>query len=398
MLPRVVAAVLAGGTSAASALTVEVSVEATQFVGLTSYYQTGELPPQDEVNATFTLDTDGPRDVPDVVATGSNGDGSSYEVLNVYTTPTAADIEIAGYAYPLADLAAYLGFVNGTLAQILLSGRAQSERGSGPAAHVMTAGSDDFLLDVNFESDAGYEGDPHFYYATADTVSGFRAFDLKVSVSLDGGPPREFVVEPADILETYLPCYTATPAEGGGELEGDAEPGGLLCLPPADEGARSVGSAPQLREARTSGGAARAAHSGPLTLTTELGTVTVAAGESDRMLLPAAAGDSADVQPPADGSSYRCAKVRRAKGAEPFERPGDVLVAGTNGASPSVYSVRKPRRLCAASDGGERLLCYGARAKARTSRSEQWVAHALGVERLKVARLAEVCLPASAEP
>jgi hypothetical protein len=73
-----------------------------------------------------------------------------------------------------------------------------------------------------------------------------------------------------------------------------------------------------------------------------------------------------------------------------------VLVSGTNGGSPSVYSVRKPSRLCTA-DGEDPLLCYAARAKGRTSRSELWVAHALGVERLKVARLAEVCLPASAE-
>jgi hypothetical protein len=397
-LAFVVAAALAGGTSPASALTVDVSVEATQFVGLLSYYQTGELPPQEVVNATFTIDTDGPRDVPDVVTTASNGDGPTYEVLNVYTTPTAADIEIAGYAYPLADLAAYLGFVDGTLAQILVSGRYQYEGTGGPAAHVMTAGTNDFILNVNLESDAGYEGNPHFYYATAETVSGFRAFDLEVSVSLDGGPPREFVVEPADILETFIPCYTATPAEDGAELEGGAEPGGLLCLPPDEEEARSAGSANRLREARTaSGGAARAALSEPLTLTTELGTVTVATGKSNRMLLPAATGDSAEIEQPADGASYRCAKVRRAKGAEPFERPGDVLVAGTNGGAPSIYSVRNPRPLSVASDGTDPLLCYAARAKGRTSRSELWVAHSLGVERLKVARLAEVCLPASAE-
>jgi hypothetical protein len=395
-LPFVVAAALSGGASPASALTVDVSVEASQFVGLLSYYQTGEVPPQDVVNATFTIDTDGPRDVPDFVTTGSNGAGPSYEVLNVYTTPTAASIEIAGYAYPLSDLAAYLGFVDGTLDQILLSGRYQYEGTGGPAAHVMTAATNDFIFNVNLESDPGHAGNPHFYYATSDTVSGFRAFDLRVSVSLDGGPPREFVVEPADILETFIPCYTATP-EGGGELEEGAEPGGLLCLPPEEEGARSAGSASGLREARTADpGAARAASSEPLTLTTELGTVAVATGKSNRVLLAAATGDSAEVQSPASGPSYRCAKVRRPKGAEPFDRAGDVLVPGTHGGSPSVYSVRKPSRLCTA-DGEDPLLCYAARAKGRTSRSELWVAHALGVERLKVARLAEVCLPASAE-
>jgi hypothetical protein len=62
------------------------------------------------------------------------------------------------------------------------------------------------------------------------------------------------------------------------------------------------------------------------------------------------------------------------------------------------YDVRRPTRACVdPGGGGGELVCYRARrAKDEPSAqaSEVWVAHALGVEHLKVTRALELCLPA----
>lgn len=393
---------LAGSPLAAGALVLDVSLTGSHFVAGTGELPTVELPPQEEVVASFTLSTDGVRDVPDAVTVGQNGDEPPYEVLNVYTTPVAAAIEIAGYAYPLEDLTAYLGFVNGTLAQILVSGRAQYEPGdgSGPAAHLATATTNDFILNVNFESAAGYEGDPFFAYTTSGTLSVFDAQALRVSVSQDGGPPREWVVDPPIVVEDPVACETAQPAGGDGSLEGDARPGDLLCEPPPlESAARSAGGATRLRDVRVGRSAAEgSAPAETLGVTTQLGTVTLRAKSPDRVLLAAAAGSSADLEAPPGGASYRCAKVRRAPGAARLAPIPEVSVFTGDGRGYDRYAVRKPTRLCVDAGSGASLLCYAVKAKdgARSARrSELWVAHELGVERLRLSRGSQLCLPAS---
>ena len=77
-----------------------------------------------------------------------------------------------------------------------------------------------------------------------------------------------------------------------------------------------------------------------------------------------------------------------------------VPVADASGGT-AHYDVRRPTRLCIAPDGpegGDSLLCYAARragGEARVRTSRVWVAHALGVERLAVGHVKELCLPAA---
>jgi hypothetical protein len=233
VVPFAVAVALAGASSPGSALVVDLSLSASDFVGKTGAGPTLELPPQEEVTASFTVSTDGVRDVPDVVSPGIEN-GVEYEVLSVYTTPTAGQIEIVGYSYPLSDLAAYLGFVDGRLSQVLLSGRAEFEPGGGPAACIATATTNDFILNVNIGPSPSGEPEtpPMFVYTTDATASGFFADSLHVTMSLDSGPPLEFVVNPP--LEGAIACKTAKPIGGEADLAGVAKPGDRLCEPAGD--------------------------------------------------------------------------------------------------------------------------------------------------------------------
>jgi hypothetical protein len=187
-------------------------------------------------------------------------------------------------------------------------------------------------------------------------------------------------------------CYVARPIpdEGAGLYEGTL-PGEWIC----DELVGDEGDGEELlRDARRADAArARAASSETVAVTTALGTVTLQAQAADRVLLRANAGESARVSAPEAGDASRCGKVRRARGTPRFEPVRDVRLAGGT----ARYDVRKPTRLCA-DDAGAQLLCYAARARGKSARtSELWVAHELGVEKRRVGRAKEICLPVTEE-
>lgn len=150
-------------------------------------------------------------------------------------------------------------------------------------------------------------------------------------------------------IEEPTICYTAKPAGAAASLVG-ARPGGTLCEPAAaaaEERAAEASSA--LREVRVPASPAARERQ---TLTTALGTHALIAKPSDRVLLAAASGSSAVLDPPRGGGALRCATVcHRAKRA------------------------------------GDRGLRTGA---------PVWVAHALGVEELSVGGASEICLEPTA--
>lgn len=398
-LAGVACALIAAATGTAMparAYTAEITFTASDFLARSGGYLTGEIPPQAEVSGSFTVSTDQPRDLPDEPFSVVD-DGGGYQGVNTWTAPVAANLEIAGTAYPVEDIQVHLGFVEGAIAEILVSARAGRLPEQLPA-HITTAGTEDFMLALQIPGPAGGR-DGYFGYTVTETaISGFVALRGHATVASDSGPIEEFDWVPPLVIEG-IPCYVARPSPGEATpLEGGADPGVLICQTEDGEVVVTDGTADRLRDVRLAAGSAeRSASAGGLvTLTTQLGTVTLKEGRTDRLLLAAAAGRSSQVQPPdaAAGGSFRCAKVRHAPGTPRFQGPDEVWL---DDAASGSFRVRQPTRHCVASDGASAdLLCYAARAKGRgPSRSELWVAHELGTEKLTVGRAREICLPVS---
>jgi hypothetical protein len=397
----------AGGAARTSAVTLDISFTATNFFGWSPVDPTWETPPVAQIVGSLSVTSEGEHfDLEgQLVEPG--------EVRPLVVPLTALDLEIAGRRFAAEDSEAYVGFVAGQLAQVTAGARIKPPDVQGPGGLAQYPGWDDWSLTLRLE-DPRYPDEPpslEFSFSTAESVSLFGSYSLEVSLSVDGGPPRQFVYEVPPCIEDATLCYGAHPSPGDPPALADAsfgpsvgvKPGAMLCEGAGSDEARSSGAATGLRDVRIArGDAARAEHPNlprHTKLATALGALTLELKAVDRLLLAAAQGTSAAVEPPAasPGSELRCARARTARGTPRFQPRRNVLVEAASGKL-AYYHVRKPTRVCAGAakpGSSDLLLCYRARpAAGGKARSETWVAHALGVEHLRVAGTGEICLRA----
>jgi len=396
---------VATGPDRARAVTLDVTFTATSFFGWSPIEPTGEAPPVDRISGSFSLITEGEQ-------IGLDGEPvAPREGLPPMAPLTALDLEIAGRPHLAEDAEAYVGFVAGQLTQVTAGARIKPPDVDWPGGLVQYPGFDDWSLGILLEDPRSPEtpASVDFSFSTAESTSLFGSYSLEVSLSIDGGPPRQFVYATPACIEEATLCHDARPSPADPPPTGAApgasarvKPGALLCDAGSPDEARSTGAATGLRDVRIAraSDAERASLPRRAKLATALGSLTLELKAVDRLLLAAARGESSAVQPPeaAPGSSLRCARARTAPGTPRFAPRRNLLIEATSG-DRAYYHVRKPTRVCvsdATPEAAELLLCYRARpAAGGRARSETWVAHALGVEHLKVGGAGEICLPAN---
>jgi hypothetical protein len=391
----------------ASAVTLDVTFTATSFFGWSPVEPTGETPPVDGISGSFSLTTEGEQ-------IGLDGEPSEpRDGLPPMAPLTALDLEIAGHPHLAEDAEAYVGFVAGQLTQVTAGARIKPAELDWPGGLVQYPGFDDWSLGILLEDPRSPDtpASVDFSFSTAESASLFGSYSLEVSLSIDGGPPRQLAYDVPACIEAATLCHDARPSpadppSAGSALDASAgvKPGALLCDAGSPDEARSPGAATLLRDVRIARASAADAERSGLPrrtkLATALGSLTLELKAVDRLLLTAARGESSAVQPPEapPGSSLRCARARTAPGTPRFAPRRNLLIEATSG-DRAYYHVRKPTRVCvsdATPEAAELLLCYRARpAAGGRARSETWVAHALGVEHLKVGGAGEICLPAN---
>jgi hypothetical protein len=189
----------------------------------------------------------------------------------------------------------------------------------------------------------------------------------------------------------------------------DVKKGAVLCNPADVNGAGIQDEVDHLRGygiALAKGQPAFPA--GPAVVTNDFGTVSLATGKVDRLLIPAAKGIEGPVSPPDPPGidHFRCAKVKVAKGAPRFEKVSGVPVVDQFG-DPKLYDLKKPAHLCTpVNKNGEGildplslLLCYQAkqgRGQAKpVKHTGLHVAHQLALELVDALKVQELCVPSS---
>jgi hypothetical protein len=389
---------IVAGSVQAGATVLEVEFTATDFVGIRERFElTGEPPPDEEVNGSFTIDAP-PPPAP-----------LSYEVV----PPSAIDLTIAGRTY---DPATTDGLVllreDGTPWEAVLgSARLAPDDtifGGPPTVDNFVfrlvwdeAGNlmQPFPVHPSVVKSTEY-GHAAFVYGTPTSLGGFFAFTASITASIDGGTPQTVAV--ADAVPDASVCWEAYLA--GDPLRGETQVGDYFCDDPPEEcmgagcedegeGEGELGAAEgtsSRRDVKLPRSARRAGAANVGRVKTVLGTYTVVSKRVDRLSLAANAGASSAVEPPADETALECSKAKIKRGTTRFRPVKNVKVGGAR------YHLGAPIRHCVDPTGaGADQLCYRARpaVKEKSAKSDLWVAHALATEHLSVGRTKEVCLP-----